>query len=333
MSAQLTPARITVIATVLNEGDNIHRLMQSLAEQTRLPDEIIVVDGGSIDQTAAIIQRYSDRLPLQVLVRPGCNISQGRNTAIDGAHDGIIAVTDAGVRLAPHWLEKLTQPLIDQPELQMVGGFFTADSQTPFETAMGATVLPFADEIDPQTFLPSSRSVAFRKSAWSKSGGYPEWLDYCEDLIFDMTLKSVAPGFAFAPEALVYFRPRSSFRAFYKQYYLYARGDGKADLWRKRHAIRYLTYLGIIPAVFWLGRKIHPLLWLLYPVGGAIYLYQPYRRLMIQSNSVDNGWLQAALLIPVIRIVGDLAKMIGYPVGWLWRLKNKPPDWKVITPK
>src|ERR1051326_5124056 len=49
--------------------------------------------------------------------------------------------------------------------------------------------------------------------------------------------------FAFAPEAIAWFRPRPSLAAFFRQYYRYARGDGKADLWRARHTIRYATYL------------------------------------------------------------------------------------------
>ena len=48
---------------------------------------------------------------------------------------------------------------------------------------------PTRDEVDPATFLPSSRSVAFRKAAWAAVGGYPEWLDYCEDLVFDLSLR------------------------------------------------------------------------------------------------------------------------------------------------
>lgn len=328
-------APITVIATVLNEGESINTLMQSLAAQTRLPDAVIIVDGGSRDHTVEVIRRYADRLPLQVIIEPGCNISAGRNIAIAAASDGIIAATDAGVRLEKDWLEKLTQPLLDDPKIQMVGGFFLADAHNTFEVAMGATVLPLANEINPETFLPSSRSVAFRKSAWAKIGGYPEWLDYCEDLIFDIRLKTAAPGFAFVQDAVAHFRPRGSLKSFYKQYYLYARGDGKADLWRKRHAIRYITYLVIIPLVFLAGLLIHPLLWLLYLPGAVVYLAAPYRRLpavMRRSNrNSPADWLKVSLLIPVIRVVGDVAKMLGYPVGWRWRLKNQPPNWHIIA--
>ncbi len=327
---------ITVISTVLNEGENLRRLMDSLCAQTRQPDEIIFTDGGSRDRTVAVLREYEDRLPLKVLVEPGANISAGRNRAIAAAAGEIIAVTDAGVTLAPEWLECLTQPLIDDPVLEVVGGFFHADAHSIFEAALGATTLPLADEIDPETFLPSSRSVAFRKVAWIAAGGYPEWLDYCEDLVFDLRLREIAAPTDFQAGALVYFRPRTSLQAFYKQYYLYARGDGKADLWRKRHAIRYATYLIALPLILLLGLRAHKALWLLAIPGAAVYLRQPYRRLNVvlgEATRVETvrvtlmSNLQAIALIPLIRVVGDVAKMIGYPAGWWWRIRHRPPDW------
>ena len=151
---------ISLIATVLNEGESIHRLMRSIADQTRLPDEVVIVDGGSRDDTVSIIENYADKLPLRVLIEPGCNISAGRNHAIAAARGDIIASTDAGVELAPDWLEKLTRPLVDDVSVGVVGGFFNAEATTPFELAMGATVLPLVNEINPATFLPSSRSIA-----------------------------------------------------------------------------------------------------------------------------------------------------------------------------
>lgn len=324
---------ISIIATVLNEGDNIHHVMNSFLAQTRQADEIVIVDGGSTDNTVAILQSYADRLPIKVFVEAGCNISQGRNRAVKEAQGDILAITDAGVRLTDTWLEHITRPLLENPAINVVAGFFHADPQTLFEVALGATSLPLEHEIDPQTFLPSSRSVALRKSAFEQVEGYPEWLDYCEDLIFDIRLQQTQPPFAFVPDALVYFRPRPSLRKFFKQYYLYARGDGKANLWLKRHIIRYVTYLVVIPVIFLLGALIHPILWGLYVIGGVVYLLQPYRRLpMVMKTAPDKSlfaWLYCIIMIPVIRVVGDIAKMIGYPVGWRWRLAHHPPDWRM----
>ncbi len=331
---------VSVIATVKNEAQTVHRLLDSLVAQTRPPDEVVIVDGGSIDGTVKVLEEYAagGALPLKVLARPGTNISQGRNAAIAVASGEIIASTDAGVRLSPNWLEELVKPFEEKEgrrkiseirvirgkeELYVVSGFFIPDPQSVFETAMSATVLPVLADVNPETFLPSSRSVAFRKEAWEQVGGYPEWLDYCEDLIFDFKLRELGP-FAFAPQALAYFRPRTSLAAFFQQYYRYARGDGKADLWRVRHAIRYFAYLIAVPAIFLLGLWRTPLWWLLFLVGGAIMFQTPYKRLWPTIKSYDFAdKVKAILWVPIIRVTGDMAKMIGYPVGVLWRLRHR----------
>ncbi len=320
---------VSVIVTVLNEAANLPRLLDSLAAQTRLPDETVVCDGGSTDGTLALLEAER-RLPLRVIQQPEANISQGRNAAIMAAQGPVIAVTDAGVRLGQQWLEKITAPFEDA-ETQTVAGFFVPDPHALFEMAMGATVLPQAKEIDPEKFLPSSRSVAFRKEAWAAVGGYSEWLDYCEDLIFDFRLCDRYGPFVFAPEALVYFRPRSSLRAFFVQYYRYARGDGKADLWRVRHTIRYLTYLVAVPLIAAAGVLVNPWWWSLYLFSLPGMFWVSWRRLACLGSELSRAQkLQAALWTPVIRVTGDVAKMIGYPVGlwWRWRHRTQLPDWR-----
>jgi len=319
---------VTVIVTVLNEGESIKKLMDSLAAQTRPPDEVVIVDGGSTDNTVAVIERFQNCLPLRVIISPGANISQGRNIAIAAASSPIIASTDAGVRLSPEWLESLTAPFEQENPPQVVAGFFQPDVDNPFEFAMGATVLPEQQDINPAHFLPSSRSVAFTKLAWEAVGGYPEWLDFCEDLIFDLNLKNHAGPFSFAPQAIAYFKPRTTLRSFFKQYYQYARGDGKADLWRRRHAIRYGTYLVGIPLLGWLLLSGRYWLGAIGVVGGVVGMfYISYRRLFrVWQHLSPPEKLKATLLVPIIRITGDVAKMLGYPVGWIWRLQHLGSD-------
>jgi glycosyltransferase involved in cell wall biosynthesis len=323
--------RVSLVATVLNEAESLPRLLDSLAAQTRQPDEVVICDGGSTDGTLSLLES-EDRFSLRVLHHPRASISQGRNLAINAAQGEVIAVTDAGVRLDPTWLERITVPLAGS-KAQMVAGFFRPDPQSLFELAMGATVLPEVRDIRPERFLPSSRSVAFRKRAWRAVGGYPEWLDYCEDLIFDLRLRARYGPFVFVPEAMVHFRPRSSVRAFFLQYYRYARGDGKADLWRLRHAIRYLTYLVAVPLIGAVGIMSHPAWWALYSIALPAMFWIPWRRLSrMWDNRRPVEKLQAALWVPIIRITGDLAKMVGYPVGlwWRWRNRNQIPDWREL---
>ena len=324
---------ISLIATVLNEGDNIHHLFDSIRAQTRPPDEIVIVDGGSSDDTLAIMQRLRRAAAAAPFRRrwlqhqPGAQPRHRRGARGDHRRHRCRCL-----RLDEGWLEKITAPLLADADLKVVGGFFLADPQSAFEAALGATTLPLAREIDGATFLPSSRSIAFRKAAADAIGGYPVWLDFCEDLVFDLRLRAQGGPFAFAPEALVYFRPRQRLRQFFRQYYFYARGDGKANLWPRRHLIRYLTYFALTPAIFIAGALIHPVIWLLYLIGAADYLNLPYRRLpTVMRRAPDRSWiawLYCLALIPLIRFTGDLAKMIGYPVGWRWRLTQRPPDWR-----
>jgi glycosyltransferase involved in cell wall biosynthesis len=329
--------RVSVILTVFNEGASIGRLLDSLKSQTRTPDEIVVVDGGSTDQTVETLRTEAKNgsLSLRVLVEPGANISRGRNLAIQAAANELIASTDAGVQLSEEWLAEICAPL-DAGQCQVVSGVFVPEVHTVFEIAMGATVLPTLAEINPERFLPSSRSVAFTRSAWQTVGGYPEWLDYCEDLIFDIRLRQRFAPFGFAPEAVAHFRPRGDLRSFFKQYYRYARGDGKANLFWKRHLIRYGSYLVALPLLILAGLWISPWLWVAgLLLAGIGYLTVPYRRLWPHLAGLSLPEMVAAILwVPVIRFTGDVAKMIGYPVGWMWRLRHRRHqselDWRAF---
>lgn len=315
--------KVSVISTVLNEGEAIRPLLDSLIQQTQLPDEVIICDGGSTDNTLEILTEYKQWLPMKILVVPGCNISQGRNRAIDIAEGPIIAATDFGVVLSPCWLEDIIRPFTENNAI-VVSGWFEPDPYTDFEVVMGSTVLPERQDIDSEQFLPSSRSVAFLKTAWAEVGGYPEWLDYSEDLVFDFALREKYGQFPWADTAVAYFRPRGSLTSFFRQYYFYARGDGKANLWGKRHIIRYATYLFGFPFVFGLIWREKRVGWLLAFFGTGVYCQRPAQRLW--GNTW--GWrppsrIRAFALIPIIRFLGDVAKMLGYPVGLIWRLRNR----------
>ena len=300
--------RTALIVTVRNEVESIEALLESIACQTVSADDVVVADGGSTDGTLDVLRRWCARLPLTIVEAPGANIARGRNVAITASSGELIAVTDAGVRLEPDWLERLTEAT--WPDVDVVSGFFKADTRTPFEKALGATTLPSLEDVKPERFLPSSRSVLFRRTVWEQVGGYPEWLDYCEDLVFDLALRRAGSRFVFEPRAVVWFRPRRSLGAFFWQYFLYARGDGKAGLWPLRHAIRFGTYaVAAVSLVWW--RKLIPLVL----VGAVLYCRRPAQRL-------QSGGVRVIARVPMIRLVGDVAKMLGYPVGVLWRIQN-----------
>jgi glycosyltransferase involved in cell wall biosynthesis len=312
--------KISIIATVKNEASNIAPLLDSMLAQSRPADEIVINDNGSRDATVALVERYIQAGHPIRLVHGGHNIPSGRNNAIRHAHGPLIASCDAGLTLPPEWLAALVAPL--EAGADVAAGFYVAAPESLWELALGATNYPDVEEIDPEQFLPAGQSVAFTKAAWEAVGGYPEWADTCEDLLFDLELKRRRYRFAFVPEAAVRFRPRETVRAYLRQYYTYARGDGVGRLWFRRHVARYAFYLGLLGIGAFAWRNRLATLLALPPLG--FHLWRPLRRTWRRSRELSLAQRAAVLaLVPLIRLLGDAAKMVGYPVGVWLRLSGR----------
>lgn len=306
---------VSVVATVRDEAETIDRFISALERQTRRPDQVVVVDGGSSDGTVAALEAWAARSSVPVVVHeaPGTNISAGRNLAIARAEGEVIAVTDAGAVADERWLERLSAPFA-HASVEAVSGFYVAGGESWFGRCLTTVITPQLPEIEPDEFLPSSRSVAFRKRLWERVGGYPEQLDHCEDIVFDLAIRDAGVRFQFEPDAIVTWNGRSSARAFARQYYYYARGDGHALLWPKRHAARYAAYVTGLWLLVSARRRTLARLGL---VGGsALHFWRYWRRVFRAPGSGSRlGRAAAFALVPVIVVTGDVAKMVGYLVG------------------
>lgn len=315
-----SPSTVTLITTVLNERSGIETWLDSLGNQSRLPDEIIIVDGGSTDGTWQVLSSWAAPCAVRLLYEPGASISAGRNIALRHVKSDLVAITDAGTVAEEDWLERLCQPF-DDPLVDVSCGLFYPATDGYWMRSLAATTLPEAAEIRAQSFLPSSRSVAIR-TAWVRQGFlYPEWLDYCEDIVWDLQLKRAGARFFVARSAFVRFIPRSTWFEYWNQYFRYARGDGKALLFTRRHAIRYLSYLAGIVIV---SRRSVPGNAIL-SIAGCAYIHKPILRLLGRDRRDGEPLLSTLATAPLIvaqRMFGDAAKMCGYPVGIAWRLRK-----------
>ncbi|MFH1855694.1 MAG: glycosyltransferase [Candidatus Omnitrophota bacterium] len=235
----MTMAKVSLICTVKNDESSMKGFLDSLLSQSRPPDEIIIVDGGSTDRTVEIIKSYVEKgSPIKLIVKEGVNIAKGRNIAIGNSRCELIASTDAGCRIDKNWLKNLIEPFELDQAVDVVSGWYEPDASNEFEKSVAEVTFPKIGAVlkNPDDFLPSGRSIAFKKSAWEKVGGYPEWLTFAgEDTLFDINLKKAGFKFAFAPKAVVYWKMRPNLKSFFKQYYLYAKGDREAGLFTGRY--------------------------------------------------------------------------------------------------
>ncbi len=237
--------KVSVVFTVLNDVGGVAALLDALVGQTRPPDEIVAVDGGSTDGTLeALACVDTGDIPLRLLHRAGVNIAAGRNVGIEAAEHDLIACTDAGCIPDQNWLAELSRPF-DDARIAVVGGNYRISPRTACERVVGLLTMPGQlKAIEPARFNPSARSIAFRRGAWRRAGGFPEWLYTAEDTLFDCKLRRNGEWFVFAEHAIVRWRPRSGLRSVWRQFRNYARGESRigrgaetARFWRRRFAI------------------------------------------------------------------------------------------------
>ncbi len=219
--------KISLILTVKNEEKSIRNLLESILYQSKIPDEIIIVDGGSTDKTTKIIKKYFSILLIKLMVEEGANIPKGRNIAIANSKYPIIAVTDGGCKLDHNWVDEITKPF-KKMDVDVVSGKYIATGDSLFQQLTGQLLTYDFNNINENSFSPSSRSVAFKKIAWKQVKGYPEWLDYAEDTYFNKKLKKIGKKFYLNKNAIVYWQMRKDFSKLLKQYLNYATYDAIA---------------------------------------------------------------------------------------------------------
>lgn len=98
------PPSISVVIPVYNEAPIIARCLTALLLQTDLPDEIIVVDNASTDDTARIASRFAR---VRVLREERQGITYARQTGFDAARCDVIARIDADTLVRSDWIEQI----------------------------------------------------------------------------------------------------------------------------------------------------------------------------------------------------------------------------------
>jgi glycosyltransferase involved in cell wall biosynthesis len=297
--------KVTLVSTVKDAGPNIHAFLASLHAQTRQPDEVIVVDGGSTDGT---LDALRDDPSITAMAEPGASISRGRNLAIERAAADVIAVTDADCELSPEWLKRLVPP-IERGGADVVAGCYRPLAQSPSQVWASAHI-PDPEEVGPG-WMPSSRSIAFRHEAWEAAGRYPEWLEVGEDMYFDHRLVEAGCRIVHAPDAVVGWHVRPTLGATWRQYARYAEGDALGGMYVGRHVARFAAYALATVAV---ATRSRPLL-AMTSLGATAYTAKPIARALRRLDSP--AWKVASLLgVPAMTVCIDAAKMAGYLRGF-----------------
>lgn len=246
-----------LIATLFNEADNVSHWWDCLQQQCVLPDEIIIVDGGSSDGTWEKLQSLAaaSRVPVKLEQRR-CNIAQGRNRAVELTDAEIIAGTDAGSFMEPDWFGEITRPLLEHPQVDVVGGRSVCRFENEFQKFLKQFEGQPAEPATPEDLYPSSRNIAFRRQAWADVGGYPEWLTLtAEDALFNFELHRTGKKFFYSPNAVVNWPVRDTAAGYFKMLYSYGYGAAEARLYEPYFWRR--TLIALFPPAVLLSSRWH----------------------------------------------------------------------------
>ncbi len=206
---------ISIISTTLNciEGlqDCLERFIQELDGQRFL--EIVIVDGGSSDGTWELLQEFQQRNPrIRVFQDIGANISRGRNLAVEYSQGNVILSFDSGCQMVDGYLALMVQPFLDDADCDVTGGKTVVVGENFFEK----TVAALQQETPKDTFNPSSRSIAFRRSIFEKIGGYDESVLAGEDTHFNHKWRNAGAKYIHVSEAKAFWRVRPSLGSLYR---------------------------------------------------------------------------------------------------------------------
>lgn len=302
---------------VRNDRAGLAELLRALAAQTRTPDELVVVDGGSVDGTLDELAAWSAS-PLTVLVEPGATIGAGRNAGIRAAANEWIACTDAGCRPAAEWLAAIDRA---RGGADLVAGVVLVEGRTDLERVLAVTHYPRVGELGRSSrllallhmlfgrrFEPDrvgGAYVAFRRAAWRSAGGFAEDLNAGEDRAFSQAIAKQGLRTVRVPEAAVRWRPPATWRANAAMFIRYSRGDIRIP-GRSRHAVRASAWAGASALALkggWRGRSA-------VAAGALAYMALPAFRAW-QERLPPHAWWR----IPVAVAVKDLSQMAGACLG------------------
>lgn len=194
---------ISVVIPLYNKVRTVRRALESVAAQSIRPLDIVVVDDGSNDGSAAVVETFiaeHPELPIKLVRQPNGGVSVARNRAISECAGEFAALLDADDSwTADHLAE--SQALIEKyPDCGIYAASFRVDdgrTLTDGDTPEREGVVDFFTEsLLHYVVIPSA--AVLRRSVFEAAGGFPEGIRMGEDQYLWVKMARLA-GVCFSP--------------------------------------------------------------------------------------------------------------------------------------
>ncbi len=216
---------LSVVIPLYNKETNIGSTLQSVVEQSVAPSEVLVVDDGSTDQSAQVVQTFIQShkdcgIPIHLMRKSNGGVCSARNTGIREAQGEYIALLDADDIWDKDYLKEQLSLIHDFPEARMwginyaevYGGKPVRQLRTGLPEGHRGYVPNYFHLPNRTSDLFCSSSVVIDKKVFRQVGMFDERLRYSEDN--DMWFRIIATGkVVFYDRYMVYYRYDAQNRA------------------------------------------------------------------------------------------------------------------------
>jgi glycosyltransferase involved in cell wall biosynthesis len=174
---------VSFIIPSFNQGDFIERTLLSILKQDYPNTEVVVIDGGSTDQTLEILKRYSDNV--RWLSEKDEGYADAVNKGLDLVRGSIVGIQSSDDYYNQHAVREAVELLVRYPKAALVTGkHIRIDSAGKETRRLGGHESRWINIWDflNYTHIPQQDSTFARKEAIKAIGGLRTEVDYCADV-------------------------------------------------------------------------------------------------------------------------------------------------------
>lgn len=326
--------KLSVIIPVYNRPDELNELLETLVNQSRKPDEVIVVEDGSTISSKEVVNSFEKELPVLYLEKENEGQGFARNFGYKHASGDFFIVFDSDC-LVPFDYMKVVETFLISTDVDAYGG---PDAAHPDFTTIQKAISHSMTSIFTTggirgrknhvgEYHPRSFNMGISRKTYEATQGYI--IPFMgEDLEFSTRIIKYGFTTALIPEAFVYHKRRTDLNKFYKQLKYF----GRARINLTRFHPEQIKIIHLFPLVFSLGLLTSILLIILLPgLGGPLFtLYGIYFSLIALESMVVNRSVAVALISPIAAFL----QMFGYGNGlvyeWVRKQRGIDPNTKYI---
>jgi succinoglycan biosynthesis protein ExoA len=280
---------VAVVIPCRNEAAYIESLLDALAAQTAPPDEIVLVDDGSTDDTRARVTGWQSghpAVPVRVTPGPGRGPGPAMNAGIRATAADTIVRFDAHSVPGPEYVAR-SMAALAEPGVGVTGGVWRIQpgAATPVARAIAAVVshplgsggalYRHADAVGPERVAVETVPFgAFRRALWEQLGGFDEALAANQDFDFNYRARKAGMQVVLDRRIEATYFARPALGALGRQYFRYGfwkwrmlRKDSRAIHWRQIPPALVLPWvIATLPAAIALPSTVTVLAAAAYPV-------------------------------------------------------------------